>query len=315
MTRLAVLTVLLAAAAWPWGAKRADTVKALQAQFNAGQFQAVIDALDPDGLQKLRGQDLRKGYVLLGASYEKQGRIDKTLSVYQLGAALFPRDQDLLARLAQLMHRSGLDEQARPLYEKILNVNPVNPYGHWGLGQIDRSLGFLDRAAEHYEKTLEDFSDRAEIWREYAELLYAARDYGTAEPAARRALALYQESEPGVLILALILRARGRVEEALAEIEPLAVAGKPAALRAKTLWLLESGRGTDSLAAAAALLRAAPDDPVALYARARVRLAAGRRAEAVEDLERAARSTAAPFSARICGRLARLAGGRRGAER
>jgi tetratricopeptide (TPR) repeat protein len=278
------------------------TIKALKVRFDAGEYHAVISALDPDGLQKLRGQDLARGYVLLGASYEKIGRADKTLSLYQLGAALFPRDQDLLARLAQLLHKSGLEEQARPLYEKILKVNSVNPYAHWGLGQIDRSLGFLDRAAEHYEKALEDFSDRSEIWLEYTELLYSAREWKTAELAARRTLALEPKSRPAALTLALILRALGRIDEALDALPPAPV-GDPEILRARALWLWEAGRPKQSADAAAALLRQMPDDPVGRYLEARAALAAGRRLEALSDLERGARADSG-FASRFCARLA-----------
>ncbi|MDD5655794.1 MAG: tetratricopeptide repeat protein [Elusimicrobia bacterium] len=309
MTRAAALALLLAAAVPSWGASGAESVKSLQAQYDAQRYQAVIDALEPSGLQKLRGENLRKGYVLLGSSYERLGRNEKTLSVYQLGTKLFPRDQDLLARLAQLLHRSGLDEQARPLFERLLKVNPVNPYGHWGLGQIDRSLGFSARAVGHYESTLKDFSGRGDVWQEYAEALYEARDFEAAETAARRALDLLAESEAPRLTLAFALRASGRVDEALAALEPLVRARHAGAMRARTLWLLEAGRYAESLAAGRVLLELVPDDPVALYARARARLAAGRAEAAAEDLERVARGTS-PFSARVCGRLAGLWAGR-----
>ena len=77
-------------------------------------------SLTRTALLKLRGESLRRGYVLLGASYEMTGRLDKSLSFYQVGAQLFPRDQDLLSRLAVLLHRSGLEEQAQPLFERLV---------------------------------------------------------------------------------------------------------------------------------------------------------------------------------------------------
>ena len=57
------------------------------------------------GLLKLRGESLRRGYVLLAGSYEKTGRPEKALSFYQVGARLFPRDPQLLSRLQPRLPR------------------------------------------------------------------------------------------------------------------------------------------------------------------------------------------------------------------
>jgi len=310
----AVLAALLAAATPAWGlwGSRSETIKALQKQFGAGHYAAVIAALDPDGLLNLRGDDLRRGYNLLAASYELTGRLDKSLSNYQVAVQLFPRDRDLLERLALLLHRSGLEEQAQPIYEELLRLYPENALGHLGLAQIDHALGFLDRSADHYEKALQGFPQRGDLWREYGEELAEARDYRTAELAMRRALALDPGDAAAGLDLALILRAQGRIDEALAELERPSRAGRLEALRARALWLMEEGRGGQAEAAARALLQAAPNDPLGLYVRARLELKAGRRAQAQIFLRQAAtRGDAAPFTARVCAALADLVGGRR----
>lgn len=311
--RIACVGALLLAAAPAWGlwGLGAETVKALQAQFDAGRYEAVIAQLDPAGLQKLHGQSLRRGYLLLGASYDKAGHPDKALSVYQVGVRLFPRDQDILSRLAVLLHKSGLEEQAQPLYEKLLQVNPDNPYGHWGLAQIDGTLGFLDRSADHYEKTLQDLPERGDIWQEYAEVLYEARDYRTAELAVQRALAL-TPSDAATMDLALILRAMNRLDEALATLGPFCRAGRTEAVRACALWRMEAGHDEEAQAAAGALLRRNPADPLARYVRARLALKAGRRVQALQDLDlAAARGEESPFTAKVCAALASLVQGRR----
>lgn len=296
---------LAAAPARSWWGRGAQDVEALQAQYNAGRYESVITQLDPVGLQRLRGHSLRRGYILLGASYEKAGHPDRALGVYQVGARLFPRDQELLTRLAQLMHSSGLDEQAQPLYEHILKVNSDNPYAHLGLAEIDRTLGFLDRSAEHYERALEGLSDRAGIWQDYAELLYQARDYRTAELAVRRAQSL-DSKDTSTLDLALILRELGRADEALAELEPLAKAGNVGAIRARALWLMESGRDEQARTEVEALERQAPGDALALYVRARLELKAGRKAQALDELRLAAQGKESPFTVQVCEKLADL---------
>jgi tetratricopeptide (TPR) repeat protein len=311
----AALLMLLAAVAPAearlWG-PRSEAVRILQKQFGAGHYAEVISTLDPDGLLKLSGDDLRRGYALLAASYELTGRLDKSLSNYQVAVQIFPNDRDLLAGLARLLHHSGLDEQAQPYYEKLVSLDPKDPLGHLGLAEIDQALGFLDRSADHYEKALEGFPERADIWREYGEALFEARDYRTAEPALRRALALDPGNVAAGLDLALILRAMGRIDEALAELAEPSLAGRIESLRARALWSWEAGRALQAEAAAKILLRAAADDPLGLFVLARLELKAGRRAQAQALLRRAAgQAGSAPFTAKICAALATLSGGGR----
>ena len=310
--RAVLAGALLAASAPAWGLwdSGAQTIRSLQALYDAGRCEAVIARLEPDGMAKLSGEDLRRGYVLLGASYEKTGRLDETLSVYQVGVRLFPKDKDLLSRLAVLMHKAGMEEQAQPLFERLVAVDPVSPYGHLGLAQIDAALGFLDRSADHYEKALEAFPQDGALWRDYSEVLYRARDWLTAELAARRALALAPADKAAALDLALILRVTGRFDEAVALLAPLVRAGRADAARAQALWLLEAGRDREAGAAVAALLRLAPSDPLGLYVRARLQLKAGRGALAAADLRQAAAQEGAPFTARVCAALAAWARGR-----
>lgn len=309
-----LLAALLAAVPPAWGlwGSQGETIRELQGEFTAGRFEAVIAALEPDGLLKLRGDNLRRGYALLAASYEMTGRLDKSLSTYQLAARLYPRDRDLLERLAMLMHRSDLDEQAKPLYEKLVRLDPENANGNLGLAQIDHALGFLDRSADHYEKALQGFPQNADLWREYGEELFDARDYRTAELALRRALALKPGDLPAGLALALTLHAQGRADEALAGLAEPARAGRPEALRAQALWLMEADRPAEAATAAEALLRRAPEDPLGLYVRARLELKAGRRGQAQAFLMRAGtQGSSAPFTAKVCAVLAGLVGGAR----
>lgn len=309
-----VLFALLAAAAPAWGlwGPRSDAIKVLQKQFSAGHYDAVIAALDPDGLLKLRGDDLHRGYDLLAASYELTGRLDKSLSNYQLAVQLFPRDRDFLGRLARLLHHSGLDEQARPLYEKLVSLDPKNASGHLGLAEIDHALGFLDRSTDHYEKALEGLPRNGGLWREYGEELYEARDYRTAELAIRRALALNPDDAEAGLDLALILRATGLIDEALAELDRPSCAGRIEVLRARALWLMEAGRDGQAEAAARSLMQASPNDPLGLYVSARIDLKRGHKAQARGFLRQAStQGDSAPFTAKVCAALAALTGGPR----
>lgn len=291
--RAALLAALAAvAAAAParamWLTGNPASLEAPRKLFETGRYDQVVATLG-DSVSRMRANEQRQGYLLLGVSYERLGRTDKALGVLQLGAKLFPRDINLLTELAVLLNSAGLYEQAEPLFQKVLGIHPNNATAHLGLGQIDHSLGFLDRSAEHYEKALETMADDPRVWREYAEVLISARDNKTAELAARKSLSLRDDADARV-DLARAQRAAGRLPDAL---ETMAQAVEHYPQRAdvalaRALWLLEAGRDDEARAAVEPLL--ASDAPPALgyWIRARLLLKQDQYRSAVADLRLAA---------------------------
>ncbi|MFX9630925.1 tetratricopeptide repeat protein, partial [Acinetobacter baumannii] len=80
-----------------------------------------------------------RGFALLGQSYERMGRIEEALRVSQLAQGLYPDDIDILSDLAELLHRSQLDDRARPYYLRVLKIHPNNAMANRGLAEIERS--------------------------------------------------------------------------------------------------------------------------------------------------------------------------------
>lgn len=288
--RPALLAALLAAAAparaWnPFPEPSDGKIRPVQALHDAGRPEQVLAALTPQFLQTLRGTDLRQAYVLLGDDHARLGRLDEALGDYQLGVSLFPKNVDLLVRLAMLLHRGGLDDQAGPLFERALRREPRHWNAHQGLAEIDRRLGLLDRAAAHYEVTLESVDGRADIWRDYAETLLAMRDFKTADLALRKSLSLDPRSPDARVLLAFARRAQGDFDGAVADLdEALSLGAGIGARRAKALFLLEAGRLDAAARAATAVLGASPGDGAALWTLARARLALGDRSGALRWL-------------------------------
>lgn len=292
---LAVLALALAAAparAWRMFGDPSDgRIRPVQALHDAGKFREVIDALTPQFVATLRGTDLRQAYVLMGDDLQKLGRPDEALGQYQLGVSLFPKNVDLLTRQAGLLHASGLDEQARPLFDRALKIEPRHWGAHRGLAEIDRRFGFLDRSAGHYEVALEGVDSRADIWRDYAEVLLDLREYKTADLALRKSLALEPKSPEARVLLAFARRAQGDPLGAADDLEEAAGLGAGiGARRAKALFLLEAGKDGEADAEADAVLRTAPGDAAALWVKARARLSRA-------DLDGAAADLAAVSSA------------------
>jgi tetratricopeptide (TPR) repeat protein len=274
------LTLALTAApirAWRMFSEPSDgKIRPVQALNDAGKPREVLDALTPQFIATLRGTDLRQAYVLLGDNLKKIGRPDEALSQYQLGVTLFPKNVDLLVRQGIVLHASGLDDQARPLFERVLTIEPRHWNAHQGLAEIDRRNGFLDRSAAHYEAALESVENRADIWRDYAEVLLDMREYKTADLALRKSLELEPRSADARVLLAFARRAQGDLLGAADDLEVAAgLGGGAGARRAKALVLLEAGSLDEAKAAADAVLAEVPGDAAALWVRARVRLAHG----------------------------------------
>ncbi|MBI2386192.1 MAG: tetratricopeptide repeat protein [Elusimicrobia bacterium] len=304
MRRLALpLTLLLLAGparAWRlWGEPSDKKIRPVQALSDERKPAEVLAALTPDFVQTLRGTDLRQAYVLKGDSLDVLGRVDEALGVYQLGVKLFPKNVDLLTRQGDLLHRTGLDEQARALYVKAIAYEPKHFGAHLGLAEIDRRSGFLDRSATHYETALETLDGRADVWRAYAETLLAQRDWTTGDLAIARAIQLDPNNAEGRVLTAFARRAQDDLAGAIAALDDaLALGAGDGARRAKALWLVEAGRPAEALVQADALLKDVPGDGAALWARARAQLLLGRGGEALRGLAPLAAPARADFAAR-----------------
>lgn len=299
-TAAVLLALALAAAparAWRMFGEPSDgKIRPVQRLNDAGKPREVLAALTPQFVAGLRGTDLRQSYILAGDSYQKLGHLDQALSQYQLGVSLFPDNVDLLVRQAMLLHATGLDDQAKPLFERALKYEPKHWNAHQGLAEIDRATGFFDRAAAHYEVTLESVGDRADVWRDYAQDLLDLREYKTADLALRKSLELEPKSADARVLLAFVRRGEGDLSGAVDELDTAAGLGAGAgALRAKALFLVEDGKYAEASAAAEAVLKAEPGDGAALWALARARLARG-------DADGAARELAAVKAADADGR-------------
>ena len=301
----AVLLLAGPARAWRmWGEPSDGKIRPVQALSDARKPREVLAALTPDFLQTLRGTDLRQAYVLLGDNLDAIGREDEALGVYQLGVQLFPKNVDLLTRQGDLLHRTGLDAQARTLYEKALVFEPKHFGAQLGLAEIDRRSGFLDRSASHYETALETLEGRADVWRSYSETLLAQRDWVTAELAIARAISLEPNNPEGMILTAFARRAQGDLTGALAALDDaLAHGADVGARRAKALWLIEADRPAEALAEADLVLKESPGDAAALWARARVQLARGLPAKAILELSPLTPLLRVDFSARAARRL------------
>jgi tetratricopeptide (TPR) repeat protein len=273
-------------AAWHFFSKYSDPLVKEKEMFKESRYKEIITLLGDGRFQYYHGKNLARAYFYLGQSYEYTNHLGQALSFYEIGVRLFPDDLRLLSALALLLHRAGLEEEAQPIFERILISQPKNAEVHLGLAEIDANLGFLKRSAHHYEKTLEAVPENADIWRHYAELLLRLRLYEKAQIAAQKSISLNDDPKTR-MDLALIEQAQGQTEQALQEISspPVRLAYGTQALRLKGLWLLEAQRYSEASLVAGKVMKDAPSDPIAHWIEAQVDLAQGAVHHARKELE------------------------------
>src|SRR5271170_6115160 len=86
--------------------------------------------------------------MLLGLERHKTGRLAEAEAIYRQVLTLDPRHPDALNLLGILLGDSGRLEPAVELITAAIAANPSVARFHANLGDMNRRLGRLDRAAE-----------------------------------------------------------------------------------------------------------------------------------------------------------------------
>jgi tetratricopeptide (TPR) repeat protein len=310
-----VLALILGLAAWAPAAASASWLpwdqdpvfESVQKSYDEEKFAEVADRLSGAGMRKISRRHRALAYKMLGASYTRQGRLKEAIAVYQYAEGLYPEDINILSGLANLLHHVDLDDRARPLFERVLDIHPNNAEAHLGMAEISFKQGFLEKAQRHYESVLAEWNQNEGIWRGYALVLAKRRDWAGAVQAVRRALSLLESSD-SYEALAVFQRAGGDSEAYASLQRALAITEDRPDLRLRAgLWLLEDGRLDESLREAEGVLALHPEEPLALWLRASVNLRSGRMDAARKDLESAAGAgRKSPFVARAAAAMLEL---------
>lgn len=255
---------------------REDALAQTRRHFETGAHDKVIIELRNSRIHELPRRLRPEAYNMLGISLEAQEKPAQALQLYQLAVGLYPKDLELLTRLADLLNKVSLPERARPYYQRVIKIHPNNAGAHLGLGGIYHKLGNLREAASHYRKALEFWSDNPDIWRRYAETLADSGDLDEATKAINIALD-YKSNGPSLLTQARILRRRGFLSESYSSMSrAIDTLREDRAYRLEQgLWLLEDGRLEESARIAAAILEAESAEPLANWLIASIALRRG----------------------------------------
>jgi len=83
----------------------------------------------------------QRGSALLAARHHAQAAI-----VLERADRLEPDKGSIVEALGRAYFNSGQHERARETFERLLDIDPANPYAHYALGQSLKRLGRPDEA-------------------------------------------------------------------------------------------------------------------------------------------------------------------------
>ncbi len=289
------LLLLLAFASYAhgfWNFGRPSKDKSLQAAgvyFNEGNYLKAIEEINSLQIQELHPRIQSRAYWYLGQSYERTMNLDKALSTYQVAVQLYPDEKRFLLALAGLYHRIGLADRGRPLFEKVLELDPGNPDAHIGLAEAFEKLGFLSLASGHYRTALESTDYKApDLWLKAAVCLFKQGRFVEADNAAMQARDISGGDADTWLVLARISFQQGKLTQALDRLDradKISPGRKDIVIR-KSLWLGTAGDIKNARSAAMRVLSKNPKDPLALWALAWLEMKAGRVSDSTASLKK-----------------------------
>jgi tetratricopeptide (TPR) repeat protein len=152
---LALLLVSFAAAA-----ARADgpTPKEARQRWLKGNYEearSLYEALAKEP------KHLSAASIGLSRVHESLGEYDKALAVIEAGVKELPKNADLPARRAELLHRTGRRDEAEKSARAALLENPKHFLAHWVLAQVYRERGDLKKADFEFRWIVRTYTERS----------------------------------------------------------------------------------------------------------------------------------------------------------
>jgi Flp pilus assembly protein TadD len=118
------------------------------------QYQAIIQAR-PDAADV---------YVRLGKAYAAKDDVPSAIRTFDKAKELKPNDVDPYLQMALLYERTGQGALARPLYERVLKLQPDHPVAMNNLAYvIAESGGDLDQALALAQRARQKMPDNADV--------------------------------------------------------------------------------------------------------------------------------------------------------
>ena len=313
LNRIILIIFILAFAAMPARAlfgfskeQRAQkaALEEASAAYNRGEWEPVVDIMEEFLLKGAQKEDLKKAYLLIGSSYEKQGAYDKALLKYGEAAEFFPKDIELNLALADIYYVGGLTEKAVAAYNKVLELDKNNLHALLALARAYMAEGSFWRASHYFKKYFDaggtpspgGGQGAADIYYDYSLSYFLANENQKALELVSRANEIQSGARISFLT-AKIYKAMGDDKNAFAHIN--AAVAYPGAgddiILTRALWLAYDGQTKEALSIADSFLKKDPADRPALFIKYLAYARADRAKEGRKYLETIAASDADGF--------------------
>ena len=151
--------------------------------------------------------------MLAGRIARSAGDFESALSHIDRAIALAPQ-RDAFVEKARTLDQAGLRAQAREAWAAILNVIPRHQEAATRLGRLAFEDGDLAAAASYLERATTGDAP-ASVWFDLGLVRQDLRDYGAAEAAYRKALALKPDHAEAALNLGIVLQESGDPKAAM----------------------------------------------------------------------------------------------------
>ena len=89
------------------------------------------------------------GLLLRGHELLKKRHYAQAAVVLERAARLEPGKGSIVEALGRAYYNSGQHQRAVESFAELLDIDPSNPYGHYGLGQSLKQVGRRDEARTH----------------------------------------------------------------------------------------------------------------------------------------------------------------------
>jgi tetratricopeptide (TPR) repeat protein len=105
---------------------------------------------EQSALAELLQRESAYGLLQRGQALMSRRHFAQAVVVLERAAALEPGRGSITEALARALFNSGQHERAADAFTRLLEIDPSNPYAHYGLGRSLERAGLPDQALTHY---------------------------------------------------------------------------------------------------------------------------------------------------------------------
>jgi adenylate cyclase len=118
--------------------------------------QSIEQALELAQKVLERGDSDAGAHFLIGYAYSQKGQFDKAISELEIARDLFPNNAEINAGLGMVFNAAGRPEEAIPVLNKAMRLNPIPPSWYLtSLGGAYRLTGATEKAVHEYIKAIQ----------------------------------------------------------------------------------------------------------------------------------------------------------------